>query len=120
MKVKTSELTNRALNYLVAKVEGHESRCHWMLEKEGWASWQSYERAWGNPIPAYTTDWAVAGPIIDREIIELMAMFNPDYFQARVCKKTGWVPGKTMLIAYMRAYVISKLGDEVDVPEELV
>jgi hypothetical protein len=61
-----------------------------------------------------STDWAQGGPIIEREGIALakdghqwMAMMEEPFF------------GPTPLIAAMRCYVASKLGDTVDVPEEL-
>lgn len=46
MLIKTSEATPLQINYLVAKCEKHESRCPWILEQQGYAAWQSYERAW--------------------------------------------------------------------------
>ena len=69
---------------------------------------------------APSTDWAQGGPIIEREGIDVMPMFH--------FKPTGWqaqVPGTcysgpTPLIAAMRCFVASKLGDEVDVPAEVL
>lgn len=74
----------------------------------------------------YSTDWSQGGPIIERERIRIVP-FPPSR------TKEGWwagfdyttgasigCAGPTPLIAAMRCYVASKLGDEVDVPEELV
>jgi hypothetical protein len=73
-----------------------------------------------------STDWSQGGPIIEqlraygkhRFIIEsdgdnvsILAWSSPYAF----CN--GY--GPTILIAAMRCYVASKLGDEVDIPEEL-
>lgn len=75
--------------------------------------------------PPVSTDWAFGGPIIQREEINLsINTFHRTYWEA-------WTPapeqehgeavalGPTPLIAAMRCYVASKLGDTVDIPEEL-
>jgi hypothetical protein len=113
--MKTSELTGAALDWAVAKCEGRgiefeDPRDPW-LTRDGISD---------QPLHSYTpsTDWAQGGPIIEREQIGVF----PD--------ATGWVAeqnifsgcvtnGQTPLIAAMRCYVASKLGDDVDVPEEL-
>lgn len=123
--VQVSEVVGNTLDWLVAKCEGHESRCAWMLEKDGYIAWQNYEQAWGNPIPMYSTDGGIAVPIIEREGISVE--FN------KVPFKSLWVAyklepseedepqgGSTFLIAAMRCYVASKLGDTVEIPEELL
>ena len=70
----------------------------------------------GYPEHHYSADWAQGGPIIERERIEL----EHDGFQwwARIRADEDF-SGPTPLIAAMRCYVASVLGDEVDVPEEL-
>jgi hypothetical protein len=98
MKIKTSDLKDLALDWLVAKCEGYRLD----LVPEG----------------EYTpsTNWAQGGPIIERHIFRLED--DPEL---------GWLAesgtaqcrGNTALVAAMRCYVASKLGDEVDVPEEL-
>ena len=127
--MKTNELTGAALDWAVAKCEGHESRCPWLLEKEGYAAWQSYEEAWGNPLPNYSTNWAQGGPIIEREFLELRpgsfvgSKEFPRIFAAWAQNQRGGKTisgtGPTQLIAAMRCYVASKLGDEVEIPKEL-
>ena len=122
--VQVSEVVGTALDWLVAKCEGHESRCAWMLEKYGYIAWQNYEQAWGNPIPKYSTDGSIAVPIIEREGISVE--FN------KVPFKSLWVAyklepseedepqgGSTFLIAAMRCYIASKLGNIVEVPDEI-
>lgn len=56
------------------------------------------------------------GPIIERERINL---WNEGYEweASRYGEHIVW--GKTPLIAAMRCYVASKLGDDVTIPEEL-
>jgi hypothetical protein len=67
----------------------------------------------------YSTDWAQGGPIIERENIAIA------YWETTFNPWKSWVNeiveyGPTPLIAAMRCYVASKLGDDVDVPDELV
>jgi hypothetical protein len=124
MKIKTSELTGNALDWVVAKIEGHPWRCAWMLESDGFIAWRSFEQGWGNPTPRYSTDWSQGGPIIEREKISLTDPHN-DHFHpgewAAYKRMIGTETcGLTPLIAAMRCFVASKLGDEVDVPEGLL
>ena len=119
MKTSTNTLTGLALNYAVAKAEKHQSRCEWMLEQKGHRAWQSYEQAWGNPIPDYCGDWSAAGPIIEREGISWHCG-NKSSWHAYAYGSADNFNGTTPLIAAMRTYVTSKLGDTVEVPEELL
>jgi hypothetical protein len=95
--MKTSDLTGVALDWAVAKCEKN-----WAFEPDGCDS--------------YSTDWQLGGPIIERGRIEL----EHDGFQwwARIRADEDF-SGPTPLVAAMRCYVASVLGDEVDVPEEL-
>ncbi|RQV20651.1 DUF2591 domain-containing protein [Burkholderia cenocepacia] len=72
---------------------------------------------------APSTDWAQAGPIIEREGIILRPFSDGAWgaayefdMDARggVFYMSGSQEGATPLIAAMRAYVASKFGDEVD------
>jgi hypothetical protein len=118
MKLKTSELTGPALDWAVAKCEGYTKK----LEELGWA-WDPYCYEPSN-------DWQEGGPIIEREQLTLdltsvgydpttdscIKLDSPQWWSSKG-ETTG--RGPTPLIAAMRCYVASKLGDEVDVPEEL-
>lgn len=68
----------------------------------------------------FSTDWSVGGPIIEREKITVQPVVNPDGWMARTQRHESVWGGPTPLIAAMRCYVASKLGDEVEVPEELL
>ena len=105
--MKTSELTGLALNWAVAKCEGAEY-------KEGFLFWYDHEGAKRQikPYP-YSTDWAQGGPIIEREGLTL------DQWDDYPRWRSGNSYGQTPLIAAMRCYVASKLGDEVDVASML-
>lgn len=124
MKIKTSELIGRPLDYavaiaLVGTYLQFDTVGTWRITIDGRD--RALSRGWSaaqNFSPS--TDWAEGGPIIEREIIELLPMFNPKYWSARVATKSDWVDGPTPLIAAMRCYVASKLGGEVEVPDELL
>jgi hypothetical protein len=95
--MKTDELTGAALDWAVAKCEGVEI----IVRQENW-DW-------------YSSSWEQGGPIMEREKI------------ATAWHLTRWVawrgviehPGPTPLIAAMRCYVASRLGDDIEIPEEL-
>ena len=107
--MRTSELQGAALDWAVAKCEGHETlMCRGKLEtlftENGW-------------IPS--TDWAQGGPIIERERISI-GLDNEEPWCAYKEEDTqSFYSGPTPLIAAMRCYVASKLGDEVELPEEM-
>jgi hypothetical protein len=116
MKLKTSELTKAALNWAVAKASH--------LELDDLRLSRSVVFRDGEP---FVPDiyWELGGPIIEREWIELT--LNTDTGGGEwVASIADDVPdgyhsatGATPLIAAMRCYVASKLGDTVDIPEEL-
>ena len=67
-----------------------------------------------------STNWAQGGPIIERERFNIVPTSvgweaYPDYGMSDELYETGPTP----LIAAMRCYVASKLGDTVDIPEGL-
>jgi hypothetical protein len=109
MKLKTSELQGAVLDWAVAKCELGEAI---------------------NEIDDphfYSTDWALAGPIIERERIGFKYTGTAMEFVAWVNGELSTVNdqhGPTPLIAAMRCYVASKFGDDlvlfkVEVPNEL-
>jgi len=122
MKIKTSELTGKPLDYAIAVCEGGTgfiydgiTMCFEINDKTrvlatGWTVSMNY---------GPSIDWTTGGPIFEREKIELVP--NGDGWDA-FADRDEHIPheGPTPLIAAMRCYVASKLGDEVDVPEELV
>lgn len=103
--MKTSELTGAALDWAVAKCEG--------LPDTEYA--RSHMDAW-----PYSTDWAQGGPIIEREKITVRFWEGEDFVHAYKWNTEGWMEGPTPLIAAMRCYVASKLGDDIEIPEELI
>jgi hypothetical protein len=112
--MKTSELTGAALDWAVAKCEGMADDMLNDFDEYGWAYSDSRR---------YSTDWSQGGPIIEREGISLVRQ-TPDRWVSEYsngCDRFDHARshGPTPLIAAMRCYVASKLGDEVEIPKEL-
>lgn len=116
MKIKVSEATDNQLIWLVAKCLGHQ----WRNTEQGTQYSPAKTQCWQWWRP--TTDWAQGGPIIEGEQISLMHD-NDGTWRAEKENSEGdteWFEsGPTPLIAAIRCYVVSKLGDKVEVPEEL-
>lgn len=109
--MKTSELQGAALDWAVAKCEGEKVESFGRFGVAVIAKREMYSPS---------SNWSQGGPIIEREKIAHW----PD-------EEGGWLAsanegrgidfhGPTPLVAAMRCYVVSKLGDEVDIPEGLV
>lgn len=128
MKVETSALIGPALDWAVEaakEAQFKEGRIVKICRREETTpAWVEVENAPGSA-PLFhcsspSTNWSQGGPIIEREKIGL--------FFDRACglrwrahnSTTPSLLAETPLIAAMRCYVASKLGDEVDVPEELL
>jgi hypothetical protein len=113
MKIKTSELTGTALDWAVAKCEGVKVEKIMGLRYWSSANWHQY-----------STDWAQAGPIIERNNIGVICQSvtaTGKYRCVELRNKNAiyYYYGPTILIAAMRCYCRSKFGNEVEIPEEL-
>jgi hypothetical protein len=121
MKIKTQDLTGAALDWAVAKAEGMPLT----FKGRKWPTdggsnspgayvaslcWSSY-----NP----STDWAQGGPIIEREGILFARTNDGEMYRAWIVRRNASAIGPTHMIAAMRCYVASRLGGEVDIPEDL-
>jgi len=127
LEMKTKELVGTQLDWAVARAEG-------LLEKQG-----------ANTMPAVTLeglrlmitmkdepyapswDWGQGGPIVEGECMSLEYLPGAGDGGADVWVATriegssvSEEQGQTPLIAAMRCYVAAVLGDEVDIPEELL
>ena len=99
--MKTSELQGAALDWAVWSALGLPAT---YLDHNGHAA-------------NFSTQWAQGGPIIERERINI-SDDGGDGWEAD--DSIGhWGYGPTALVAAMRCYVASKLGDEIEIPEEL-
>lgn len=111
MKIKTSELTGAALDWAVAKCEsvinGDALDIGFIAE--------------GGYTPS--TNWAQGGAIIEREGMHVDCLRqgeSPVWEAWPYVGGTKFIQqGTTPLIAAMRCYVASKLGEEVEIPDEL-
>lgn len=113
MKIKTSELTGAALDWAVAKCEGVGveyindgiTRCLLRLAP--------FTGRYGP-----STNWPQGGPIIERAGISVIYAGGGEW--EACCGANSEHTGPIPLIAAMRCHVASKLGDEVEVPDELM
>ena len=118
--VKVVEATERQLDWLVAYAQGRTPTLNMNSHGRVWHGWWlatggEYER-----MPNYSNDWAQGGPILDRERITIRQCTDMPIIHAYMPHDGApWGAGPTPLIAAMRCYVASKLGREVEVPEEL-
>ena len=120
MKIKTADLIRLALNWAVAQ-------CEMMQEDYRDRGLLVHRIGYGHPMPPYSINWAQGGPIIEREKIELRCndyewqafCFGFPVSRAHSGTRT-WAAGPTPLIAAARCLVASRIGDEVDIPEELL
>ncbi|QZN97811.1 phage protein NinX family protein [Symbiopectobacterium purcellii] len=112
MKVKTSELTEKALDWAVAKAIGQkvdddgDNGFLWLREGAEWELWN----------PSY--DWEQCGPLIEKFHVDV------NYFKDGDCVAQPYGSPKYMdhidpKIAICRAVVASVLGDEIELPEGL-
>jgi hypothetical protein len=136
--MKTSELTGQALDWAVAKCEGATDE--WRSDAPFFWNGVPCIRIDGHDVNYRpSTYWGVGGPIIDREDIAISPLPDGLWRAYAPDGTTRWLTegsptptsgvevfnwtykqqGYHPLIAAMRCYVASKLGDEVDIPSEL-
>jgi len=105
IKIQTSDLQGDALNWVVDKCKRRVGLSSNLLNKGC------------RPI-RFSTDWAEGGPIIEQEGL---CLSYDQYVKRWTCSTRilNSHHAETPLVAAMRCYVSSKLGDEVEIPEEL-
>ena len=110
--VKTSDLIGPALDWAVAKCDGK------MLTPYAYGFLTSN----GYPFRP-SSNWGQGGLVIEREDLHWGFGGLKDGVRPVVASKRGHMQkpmlGPTPLIAAMRCYCCAKLGDEIDIPEEL-
>jgi hypothetical protein len=116
-EMKTSELTGAALDWEVCEATGLLD-AYPLTRKRFLKQWSGNSGKFLHP----STDWAQGGPIIEREEIHLAFLGNK-WMATKVMQ--GYTPneaqiGPTPLVAAMRCFVASKLGDGVEIPKELM
>ena len=118
--MKVSELTGAALDWAVAKC---------IYEPDDVVICDGRVFAYDDATKGFnpSTNWAQGGPIIEREWIDVVKPVNSVCWVATMHYQdddneriqTSEEQGLTPLIAAMRCYVASKMGDEVEIPTEL-
>jgi len=114
---KTAELSGYLLDLAIAKVEGHEWRMddsffpdcppHVSIRDDNLGpQWELFQPS---------TCWSEGGHIIDLLRIGLIPQEDSTWL-AKVAASDWIVGGTTALEAAMRAYVVAKLGEEVELP----
>src|SRR5574343_166175 len=131
VNVYTSTLIGPALNYMVAK-------CLWPTkEYPGWwfkdhpdgcYLWEALDGG-DSSVAAFSpsTQWSQGGVIIDQEKLDIHAprpswphwkAYKPSWTSGSI-EESFVQYGPTALVAAMRCYITSKLGNSVEIPEEL-
>jgi hypothetical protein len=124
MKIKTDELQGAALDWAVAKCE------------EPGLTVETFKHEWERYNYAASIDWAQGGPIIEREKLGMWwathyvdgdgVEYGNHWYAETGCTDDNAdgpyrvATGPTPLITAMRCYVATKLGDEIEVPEDLL
>jgi hypothetical protein len=112
IEVQTSDLAGAALDWAVAQVEGIEVA---IAEPHYGTGWRVYRPESGGKYSP-STDWAVAGPLLDKYHVSLIYAFEE--YEALI-GMTGSGYHSSATAAVCRAIVAAKLGNTVQVPKEL-
>jgi hypothetical protein len=129
--MKTSELTCHALNWAVARAKGIPAEELKLPRYKGDGLWRWLRDEDGElngtymtgPDLLFCTKWEAGGPIIECEKLMVMPHVVRGWMAFTAATSTGpsehqaW--GETPLIAAMRCYVTSKLGEDIELPKEL-
>ena len=123
-QMKTNQLTGAALDWAVVKCECDMPAPFKSIPVVLNGTVRVFRGDMGlhsDPISP-STNWAQGGMIIEREWIEICRLNNGEWrgqWYEQATEKIHREYGDTPLIAAMRCYVASKLGDEVEIPTEL-
>jgi hypothetical protein len=118
MNVKTSELTGAALDWAVAVADGLDYAVD-MPQEIGGLLYYAENGEMHRYSPS--TNWNLMGTIIEQNMISIAPALHEGWeaWPWPIDEKImAW--GDTPLEAAARCYVASKLGDVVDIPEELL
>lgn len=120
MKIKVSEATNVQLDWMVAKCEGYNAEALVELGKRA----PGRESGWF--LTPYSTDWSQGGPLLSEKGISrttdhsgLWIAYWTDGYTDGDAGKLWMQCDKSELVAGLRCFVASRLGDEVEVPDDL-
>ena len=121
IKMQTSKLIGESLNWAVGMANGWARYDSPFQQPDGRFRWTLMFK---NAEPCMkdfatfepSTDWSQGGAIIERERISITHQVGQ---WAAQTDDDLFAYGPTPLVAAMRCYVASKLGDTVDIPAEL-
>ena len=118
MLIKTSNLTDIALDWVVAKCQGYQAVYADGSLRPVFRKCKAVEETW----PEYSTDVSECWPIIEQEGITISKTVHGlwEAYKRPTSTQESYQTDDIPLIAAMRCYVASKLGDTVEVPDELV
>ena len=126
MIVKTKTLTGVTLDYAVAMAEKIEVVL-WRNEGIKYAVVLPFNKGQYPSFYTPSSNWDQSGPIIDRELIAIKpytflfatwGALSRDH-QSLANSNSQYVDGEAPIIAAMRCYVLNKIGEEIDIPDEL-
>lgn len=106
MKHKVSELEGALLDAAVARAEGLDRR------RNVTPLHVDHEMRVYDSRPAYSTDWAHGGPIVEREWRGIRCALESRH--GDLWPRSIVMSAPTTLGTFMRAYVTSKFGDEIE------
>ena len=129
IEVRVSNLVGVALDWAVTKAAGLEDTAKLLfpaiidernqpcMVTHSWSAWSP------------STDWSQGGPLYDKYLGN--STHSPYHAGSDICYSAGvgsdnpavshvWCHGPTALVSFCRSLVLSKLGDTVQVPKELI
>ena len=101
--------------------ELHGAALDWAVDKS--LNLNTPYNSWGQlgKVPAYSTDWSQGGPLI--ESYRITIQFDGDGIRCDLTTDDGGFfvgfDESSPLIAAMRCYVASKMGEEINIPNEV-
>lgn len=113
LEVKTADLIGPALDWAVKQAIGAVDEPGHIVQFPDW-----HPTPWMMGVYKPSTEWDHGGELIERYRIDLAAQPYSGW-TATTDECDSWIAGDTPLIAACRAIVAAKLGDTVQIPEEL-
>lgn len=116
IEVRVSNLVGAALDWAVAKAEAVPV----FIDHQGWVRKLPDDTSAWRP----SWNWTQGGPLFDKH---LGSAHHNSHLEDDSCRYSAgpagagiWLYGPTALVAFCRTLVITKLGDIVQVPKELI
>ncbi len=114
MQIRIQDANQLQLDWLITSIEEPRA-CEYGVAD--WRDQRAHTVKHGEHLYRYCQSWAQGGPIIDREKITV-GPIQSEWVAYRRNPRDGFVAA-TPLIAAMRCFAVSKLGETAEVPDEL-